>query len=84
MSDDTDIGDVVNHLLALPEGVEVYFASRLYPFEEEMRRKLLLLSHHRVILHLWEEVGHQFAVVALSDKHTPLAYLLALLQVNVI
>jgi hypothetical protein len=52
MSDDTDIGDVVNHLLALPEGVEVYFASRLYPFEEEMRRKLLLLSHHRVILHL--------------------------------
>lgn len=84
MSDDADVGDVIDHLLALPEGVEVYFASRLHPFEEKMRRKLLLLAHYGVILELREEVGHQLAVITLSNKNAPLAYLLALLQVDVI
>lgn len=84
MSNDADIGNVIDHLLAFSEGVKVYFASRLYPFEEKMWRKLLLLTHYGVILKLGEEVSHQFAVISLSHKYASLAYLFALLQVDVV
>jgi hypothetical protein len=52
LSDDADVGDVIDYLFALPEGVEVYFSGGLHPFEEEMGRELLLIPHDRVILEL--------------------------------
>ncbi len=84
MCNDTDVGDVINYLFALSEGVEVYFSSGLYPFEEEMWGELLLVPHDRIIIHLGEELRHQLAVVTLTHKYLTLVYLLTLLQVYII
>jgi len=84
LCDDTNVRDVVHYLLTLLEGIEVDLSGRLHPLEEEMRRELLLITHHGVVLFLREIVLHELTVVALSREHLTDVHLFTLTYVEVV
>ena len=57
MGDDLNVRDVINYLFSFFEWVEIYLTGWLDPFEEEMRRKLLLLAHQIKLFPFFEKIA---------------------------
>jgi hypothetical protein len=75
---------MINNLLPFLKRVKIYFSSWLYPFEEEMRRELLFLTHNTIILLLGEKLLDKFAVISFPYKDASLINLLALVQIDIV
>ena len=58
MCDYANIWNVVDYLFAFFERVKIYLTGWLHPFVEEMRRKLLLLTHNIVVFFIFEVIAH--------------------------